>query len=316
MRDAADALRTITREHQVFLRREALELGLEDRVLRKAIRQNQLVKVRHGAYAFADDWSALDELGRHRVLGRAALRTLGDRVAASHHTACALLDLDLWDVPLDVAHVTRLDGGAGRQESDLWHHEGLVLPEDVRLMNGFQVMRPARAALESAMLSGIERGLVTVNSGLHRKLYDSADLTAQHELMQSWPDSQHLHVVTRLADGRIESVGESRALFLFWSQRLPMPELQFEVREGGRLVAVTDFAWPEHKLIVEFDGRLKYQKYLQPGEEAGDAVFREKRREDWVRRLTGWRVVRLVWADLAHPVRTAVMLRSMMIAAA
>ena len=131
---------------------------------------------------------------------------------------------------------------------------------------------------------------------------------AQHQLMQSWPDSQHLHVVTRLADGRVESVGESRALFLFWSQGLPMPELQFEVRDGWRLVGATDFAWPEHRLIVEFDGRVKYQKFLRHGEDPGDAVFREKRREDDIRRVTGWRVIRLTWADLAHPARTAAML--------
>lgn len=316
MRDAADSLRTITRTHQVFLRREALELGVEDRLLRSAIRKEQLVKVRHGAYAFADDWAALDDVGRHRVLTRAALRTLGDRVAASHHSACALHGMDLWDVPLAAAHVTRLDGGAGRLESDIRHHEGLVTPDDVGLLDGFQVMAPVRAALESATLSGIERGLVTVNSGLHRELFEHEELMEQHRLMQSWPDTQHLQVVTRLADGRAESVGESRSLFLFWSQRLPMPELQFEVRDGGRVVALTDFAWPDHKLIVEFDGRVKYGKYLRPDEDPGDAVFREKRREDLVRRLTGWRVVRLVWADLAYPVRTAEMLRSLMTMAA
>jgi len=53
---------------------------------------------------------------------------------------------------------------------------------------------------------------------------------------------------------------------------------------------------------------VKYQKYLRPGEDAGDAVFREKRREDAIRRVTGWRVIRLSWADLAHPARTAAIL--------
>lgn len=316
MRDEIDALRTITHTHHVFLRREARELGVEDRALRRKVSKKELIKVRHGAYAFADEWAALDDVGRHQVLGRAVLRSLGDRVAASHQTACAMHGLDLWDVPLDVAHVTRLDGGAGRQESDVQHHEGLVLPDDVQLLDGFQVVRPVRAALESAALSGIERGVVTVSSGLHRHLFDAEDLAAQHRLMQSWPESQHLHLVTRLADGRIESVGESRSLFLFWSQRLPMPEPQFEIYDGHRLVATTDFAWPEHKLIVEFDGRAKYLQHLRPGEDPGDAVFREKRREDLIRRLTGWRVVRLVWADLALPARTAAMLRSYMTAAA
>jgi hypothetical protein len=316
MRDVDAALRAITAGHGVFLRREAVELGFEDRDLQRGVRRGRLVKVRHGAYAFADECSSLDDVGRHRLLGRAIMRTLGDRVAASHHTACALHDLELWDVPLHVAHVTRLDDGSGRVESDLRHHEGLVLPDDVQLQDGFNVMRPVRAALESALLSGVERGLVTVNSGLRRGLFDTHDLAVQHDLMQSWPGSQPLQVVTRLADGRAECVGESRALYLFWSQGLPTPQLQLEVRDGRRLVAVTDFAWPEHRLIVEFDGRVKYQKYLRAGEDPGDAVFREKRREDDIRRVTGWAVVRLTWADLAHPARTAAWLRSSMQSAA
>ena len=316
MRDLDTALRTIATAHGVFLRREAIEVGVEDRTLRRAVRHGELVKVRHGAYAFADDWSALDQVGRHQVMGRAAMRTLGDRVAASHQTACSLFEMDLWDVPLGVVHVTRTDGGAGRSERDIRHHEGLVLPQDVQLMDGFQVMRPARAALETATLVGVERGLVTVSSGLHKGLFDEGALAAQHQLMQSWPNSQHLQVVARLADGRIESAGEARSLFLFWSQGLPMPELQYEVFGGGRLVGAVDFAWPEHRLLVEFDGRAKYTRYLRAGEDPGDAVFREKLREDHIRRLTGWTVIRLVWADLAHPARTAALLRSSMAAAA
>ena len=316
MRDVEPALRTISAGHAVFLRREAIELGVEDRDLRRAVRQGRMVRVRHGAYAYADELSSLDEVGRHVVLGRSVMRTLGDRVAASHHTACALHGMSLWDVPLGVAHVTRLDGGAGRCERDIRHHEGLVLADDVQLTHGFQVMRPARAALESAMLSGVERGLVTINSGLNLGLFDGTAMLDQHRLMQSWPESRHLQVVVRLADGRAGSVGESRSLFLFWAHGLPMPELQFEVRDGGRLVGITDFAWPEHRLIVEFDGRSKYQKYLRPGEEPGDAVFREKRREDDIRRITGWRVVRLTWSDLSAPARTAQILRTILAAAA
>ncbi|RIJ77083.1 hypothetical protein D1871_08990 [Nakamurella silvestris] len=40
--------------------------------------------------------------------------------------------------------------------------------------------------------------------------------------------------------------------------------------------------------------------YLRPGEDAGDAVFREKLREDRMRE-TGRAVIRWVWEDLDHP---------------
>ena len=32
-------------------------------------------------------------------------------------------------------------------------------------------------------------------------------------------------------------------------------------------------------------------------------MFREKKREDMIRRLTGWVCVRIVWADLFDPAR-------------
>jgi hypothetical protein len=316
MPDRWAALRAIAAAEGVFLRREAIELAVDDATLRRALRAGVLVRVRHGAYAFAADWAASDDGQRHVVRSRAALRVLGDRVALSHHSAAAFLGMDLWDVPLDQVHVTRLDGGAGRTEGDIRHHEGFVLGTDLVLVDGQPVMRPVRAALESASLSGLERGLVTVDSGLREGLFTSADLAAQHALMQSWPGTQHLHLVTRLADGRSGSVGESRSRYLFYASRLPAPELQFAVYDGGALVGISDFAWPALGMLGEFDGRVKYGRLLRPGEDPGDAVFREKRREDLLRRLTGWRMVRLVWADLRSPERTAAWLRAQLRVAA
>jgi len=55
-------------------------------------------------------------------------------------------------------------------------------------------------------------------------------------------------------------------------------------------------------VIGEFDGRVKYSKYLRPGQSASDAVVAEKKREDALR-SHGWIVVRWTWADLEHPER-------------
>jgi hypothetical protein len=312
MDDVDQAVRAITRDNAVMLRSEALGLGLDDRWLRRATRSGLLARVRHGAYVMGDAWAGLDDVGRHRVRASAVLRTHGERVAASHHTAVALHGLEQWGTELSRVHVTRLDGGAGRTERDVVHHEGVCLPSDLTTVDGWQAVTPVRAVLESAILGGVERGLVVADSGLRHGLFTPAELAEQHTLMESWPGSRHLHLVTRMASGRSASVGESRARFLFWSQGLPMPDLQFEVYDGGQLVGVSDFAWPEHQLLGEFDGRLKYGRYLRPGEDAGDAVFREKRREDLLRALTGWRMVRLTWADLYDPVRTAAYVRGLL----
>jgi hypothetical protein len=49
-------------------------------------------------------------------------------------------------------------------------------------------------------------------------------------------------------------------------------------------------------------GRVKYGRLLRPGQEAGDVVFEEERREDAMRDA-GWEVVRWTWRDLATPER-------------
>ena len=61
----------------------------------------------------------------------------------------------------------------------------------------------------------------------------------------------------------------------------------------------------EQRTIGEFDGKAKYQKLLSDGEDPGDVVFREKKREDLIRRVTGWTCIRLTWADLYAPQATA-----------
>jgi hypothetical protein len=39
-------------------------------------------------------------------------------------------------------------------------------------------------------------------------------------------------------------------------------------------------------------------------------VLREKRREDRVRELTGWRCIRVTWADLENPARLVARIRA------
>jgi hypothetical protein len=102
------------------------------------------------------------------------------------------------------------------------------------------------------------------------------------------------------------SPGESRGRWLFRQAGLAAPELQFQVLDaGGSLRGTCDWAWREHRLLGEFDGRAKYGRLLKPGQDPGEVVFAEKQREDLLRELTGFSMVRLVWSDLKRPRLTA-----------
>jgi very-short-patch-repair endonuclease len=288
-------------EPTILLRREAIESGMSDASLRQAVRAGLLVRVRHGAYVEGAVWAAADQRERHLIVARAVHRTHGDRVAFSHHTAAVLHGLDLWRVDLGKLHVTRADGKHGRHAGDLIHHEGSLASGDVQVVRGLPVVPPARAALESASLVSVEQGLVTVDSALAKGLCDREAIQQRRHEIEGWPDSLGLQVVVALCDARHQSAGESRTAHLIWRANLPRPVPQYEVRRDGLLIGTVDFAWPELGVILEFDGRVKYEKYLREGETAADAVVREKKREDRIREATGWIVIRVTWAELADP---------------
>ena len=98
-----------------------------------------------------------------------------------------------------------------------------------------------------------------------------------------------------------------------WTQHLPEPRLQFKVYdEDGNLVGITDFAWPEYRLLGEFDGRIKYGRLLKEDETASDVVVREKEREDKLREITRWMMIRYIWWDLFRPEATGARTRRQM----
>jgi len=312
-----DPLRVIAETRGVFLRSEARDLGYNDRALAAALRGHVWVRIRRGAFTFHDIWAASDPVGRHRIRSRAVMRSLGSDVALSHTSASLEHGVATWDVDLSRVHVTRLDGGAGRTEKDVVHHEGLALDGDLVEMNGIKVMRPARSVIETATLTSVESGLVTADSAMHLGLVEADELARAFRAMERWPYTQRIHLVLGLADGRAESAGESRARYLCWAQGLPAPELQFHVYDRlGNLIGITDFAWPDHRLLGEFDGKVKYGRLLKPGEQPGDVVFREKQREDRLREITLWAMVRLIWANLHGPAETAARIRRLMSIAA
>ena len=79
--------------------------------------------------------------------------------------------------------------------------------------------------------------------------------------------------------------------------RLPVPVPQLPVLLPNGRTVYADLGWEELRTLGEFDGRVKYEKLLRPGERASDVVIREKRREDLLR-TAGWQVVRWRWEQL------------------
>ena len=82
---------------------------------------------------------------------------------------------------------------------------------------------------------------------------------------------------------------ESVLRWLIHEAGLPRPVLQYVIRDSlGRFLAQVDLAWPEHRVVVEFDGNVHRDR----------RVFVEDLRRQNGIVLADWRVLRFSSADV------------------
>ena len=300
----------------VLLRSEALTHGIDDNALARLVRGGHLVRVRHGAYVLRQTWEAADPAARHGLLTEAVLRQYDNHVALSHSSAVLKQGGPSWGLDLASVHLTHLSGG-GRKGARVVHHHGCCRVGDLTRVEGHWITTPTRTVLDTATVVSPEAAVVVASDFMHRGLTTRGEIVQMNDRHKMWPHSLGINVMLHLADGRFESVAETRTAYLCWAQGLPAPEPQWKVyRSDGRVFARVDFAWPKHRLLCEFDGRIKYTRLRRPNESIEETVLREKRREELVLELTGWRMIRLTWADLDRPATTAARIRRLLARAA
>jgi hypothetical protein len=294
----------------IMLRGQLVQQGYKDKAIARLVRDGTWAKPRHGAYVDGAAWRAAGDIGRHELRARAVLVQAKSDLVLSHLTGAALWDLSFWDLVPESVHGTRRDQRAGRSEAGVTQHRGVLLPKDIVQRHGVPVVAAERLVIELPAVTDLEHALTFTNELLHRRLTTVDNLWARYDMARNWPHSLNAEVLLRLCTHLCESVGESRFLFLCWRMGLPRPECQYKIRDGrGNVVAVVDFAWPELGVFVEFDGKIKYTRLLKEGQSVTDVVLAEKKREELIHELTGWRCVRIVWADLYLPEATALRIR-------
>jgi hypothetical protein len=126
---------------------------------------------------------------------------------------------------------------------------------------------------------------------------------------RDWPGSRVLGRVLALADGRSESVGESRSRVMCDRYHLPPPRLQVEMWDGSILLGRVDLYIEEWRTVIEFDGRVKYRvDGIDQPQKVQDVVWAEKLREDSIRAL-GLAFCRVTWDDLRRQRETTERIR-------
>ncbi|TFV87841.1 DUF559 domain-containing protein [Blastococcus sp. CT_GayMR16] len=184
---------------------------------------------------------------------------------------------------------TRWRPGPGVRVSVLSAHDAGVVVD----RHGLARTGPVRTAVDLVRRRGVEDGVVLLDRLVRAGLNDLADVRAAAAALPRSRGSRIAREVTRLADGLAESPQETRLRLLIHRAGLPAPEAQFRVFDDEGFVARVDFAYPELKLAIEYDGHWHA--------EAGQ--FAKDRRR--LNRLSaaGWRVIFVTAADLKRPER-------------
>lgn len=286
-------------EYGVLLRRDMVASGISDPVISKMCKRGVLVRMRQGIYAVAERWQASDPRGRHIMLAQGTWRLYSNTVALSHVSAAMLDGAPSHDVPLGKAHLTHLTGIGERTQASVVHHRGRLLVDEVTRREGRWLTSPARTALDAASISRHDGAICLLDWYLHKGGVSPEELHAHLARRTTWPDHLDLVIKVGLADGRSESVFETLFRLRVGESSLPQPVPQWEVRHpSGRLAGTADFGWPGHRVMAETDGQEKYHRYRRPGETIEQMVMREKRREDEMREVSGFQMLRFIWRDL------------------
>lgn len=301
------------RHTRVMLRGRLIEEGWTDQALAHMVKSGAWVRPRRGAYVAAAAWAATDAIGKYEIRARAVVAQAKCELVLSHLAGASVWDLSFWDLDPHAVHGTRPDGRCGRSEAGVVQHRGVLLDGDVVSRHGVEVVSATRLALELPTVTDLEHAVCFASELLHRGDTSASLLDERYQSMACWPHSLNTELMLRLAEPLCESVGERRFLYLCWRQHLPAPIPQYEIPdEQGKVVARVDFAWPELGVYVEFDGKVKYGALLRGDQTVTDVVLAEKRREDLIRELTGWRCIRIVWSDLYVPEHTALRIRRLL----
>jgi very-short-patch-repair endonuclease len=188
-----------------------------------------------------------------------------------------------------------LGGGARAGSPDPGRRRAGLDADEIALWYGVALTSVARTVVDLARADR-GAGLAAADAALAERLTSRDALRAAAARCSGWPGNASARWVADHADPLAESPLESLTRACLMTGGLPRPQLQAVIRDELGFVGRVDLLWPVHRVIVEADGRVKYQ---QPRD-----VWNEKRRQDRLVRL-GYRVERVTWADVVdHPHRT------------
>ena len=249
------------------------------RAFESAVNSGVLERIWHGIYCFGEP----DDEKRLRGLDLAC----GIKVMVCLGTAAAMYGFDN-EQPTDL-HVLSPPGSRLRSSDGLVVHrrDGAPLSE----VDGRPATAPAWTAVEIARSLLRPRALATLDAALRSGTCQRADLWRAAVEQAGRRGIVGVRDLIPLSDARAESPMESEARLVMIDGGLPIPELQYEVIDGNGELRRLDFAWPEQRVAVEYDG-LDWH--------SGPEAMRRDRKRTAALLDVGWVVIAIVFEDVRY----------------
>lgn len=267
---------------RVFRGADAVASGLltEDQLRSRAWR-----RIRQGVYADA----SLPVT--HNLLTRAVALVMPPSAVFGGLTAAMLWGASGLASAADPVEVIVPPGIRWSPRSGVRVREAVLAPQDCVGRAGLRWTTRTRTGLDVVRRGALDDAVVLLDQLASTGVVRLDEVREAALAQPRGRGSRLAREAAQLADGLAESPQETRVRLLLLRAGLPAPKAQHRVFDDDGFVARVDFAWPELRVVVEYDGLW----HAEPGQFA-----RDRQR---LNRLVaaGWRVIFVTAVDLYRP---------------
>lgn len=286
----------------VLTREEVLARGITERRLRELVHTGVWVRVQRGHYVDGSAWNELWAEGR-QLLRVIAFARSSPNATFTHLSAAVLWGLPLYRVHAEDVHILIAGVRHARRAIGVMRHDLAVADHDIVERHGLRCTSLSRTILDltrtlppEAAVSAGDAALRAAAVKEHVQDAERAAMWREDLRRLAAPGMRGVRQVRWLiefADGRAQLPGESVSRYQMYRLGFRDLDLQVSVTGASGDRYFLDFGFLRSRTFGEFDGEAKYlEPELRTAPTALDVVLAEKRREDDIRGVTGWGMIR------------------------
>jgi Transcriptional regulator, AbiEi antitoxin len=278
---------------------QALAAGWSPGRLQRAVARGEIVRLGPGAFATPATVAGCRATPEGRLRLASAAATLSTRRPswASHASGLAMHRIPTGRSTPQRAAVTVDDAGGVMQRRARYDRHAARLPTWHRSeVEGVPAVTAERAVVDRCRQVPFVDRLIVGDAALNLKRVTREQIVEVLDFCSGWRGIRDAREAAAYFDGRRESPLESLSFGVFVLRGLPLPRCQVPiVDDWGDLIGVVDFYWPEHGVIGEADGRVKYRRSPDGRAAKPTTLLDEKYRQELLEDRHV--VVRWGWSD-------------------